>query len=81
MIYVVVEEIWSLPVGQKEAELQQVVGQVAAEDGREAASMRARELASRFAHRSFENDAKYPYHWGRNDSTAQVHRFVIKPSG
>jgi hypothetical protein len=76
---VVVEEIWSLPTGNQEAELLRTIGVVAGGD-RDFASESAKKLASKFDRHNLETDAPHPYWWGRNDGASGSHRFVIRPA-
>jgi hypothetical protein len=79
MHYVVAEEIWSLPKGNREAQLIRAVGAIVGGD-RESATESAKKLASKFDHHNFEHNAPHPYWWGRNDNESESHRFVIRPA-
>jgi hypothetical protein len=79
MHYVVVEEIWSLPQRDSEAELIRLVGAVSRGD-QESADESAKKLAAKFDHHGFEDNSRYAYWWGRNESADQSHRFVIRPA-
>ena len=45
------------------------------------AEKRAEELAGKFKKHAYEENAPYPYWWGRNDDERESHRYVIKPFG
>jgi hypothetical protein len=79
MLYVVAEEIWSLPKADQEAELIRAVGAIAGGD-KNSVSESAKKLAMKFDHHDFEQDSQHPYWWGRNDGASQYHRFVIRPA-
>ena len=79
MHYVVAEEIWSLPDGNREAELIREAGAITGGD-RDSAIESAKKLASKFDHHGLERNAPHPYWWGRNDGASESHRFVIRPA-
>jgi hypothetical protein len=76
--YFIVEEVWSISKREAERKLLRSFPPVAG-GGKEMATKCAEELASKFKHTGYENDATYPYWFGRNEEERESHRFVIKP--
>jgi hypothetical protein len=74
MPFVIVEEIRSIPGNQ----LLQFIGPIAKGETEQAAKQRAEEFASKFDHKGYEENARYPYYWGRNDGANQVHHYQIR---
>ena len=79
MVYLVVHGIWSMREGPKESELIQLVGSVDSGESREIALSKAETRAAKFQRHNFEENAKYPYYWGRNDDVREVHHFEVRP--
>jgi hypothetical protein len=80
VIYRVVEEVWSIEPTEADQKLLRLSGAVDAGD-KLAAEKRAEELASTFALHGQEQNARYPYWWGRNIDERVSHRYVVKPVG
>jgi hypothetical protein len=65
--------------GPKEPELIRFVGPVDGGESREIALSKAEARAAKFQRHDFEEDAKYPYYWGRDDDVREVHHFEVRP--
>jgi hypothetical protein len=79
MLYVVIEEIWSISAVKTDRKLLRSVGTraVGAKAGME---RRAKELAGAFDYHNSETNAIHPYWWGRNEGEQASHRFVVRPA-
>jgi hypothetical protein len=77
MLYIVIEEVWS--VWTKDAEPQLLSSSPPLGGGDKAmAETLAEELAGKFGNRGHEENAAYPYWWGRNDGEPESHRFIVR---
>jgi hypothetical protein len=79
MLYVVIEEVWSISPFKAYRKLLRLVGPRAAGDKAEM-ERRAEELAGKFDYHNSETNAAYPYWWGRDEGAETSHRFVVKPA-
>lgn len=70
---ILVKEIWSFPTNMKKSQPLEFVGPVAGAETFELARAHAMERVSKFQHFGFEENALYPYAWGRNDGENFVH--------
>jgi hypothetical protein len=77
--FVVREEVWSISSESGERKLLASLGVHFVID-RQAAYEHAERLASEFRHHDLQEDAAYPYWWGRNEGERANHRFVIRPA-
>jgi hypothetical protein len=80
MLYVVIEEIWSISPLKADRKLLRLAGTRAAGDRAEM-MRRAREFASKFDYHNSETNAIYPYWWGRDEGEQTSHRYVVRPVG
>jgi hypothetical protein len=77
MLYVVVEEIWSTGI---EAKLLSTPGSLLFARDKKAAEEHARQCTLAYPFRGSENNADYPYWWGREHGKRENHRFLVKPA-
>jgi hypothetical protein len=77
MLYLVVEEIWSTGI---EAKLMSASGNALFVGEQEAAEEHAERCTAGYDHHGRENNARYPYWWGRDEGATENHRFVVKPA-
>jgi hypothetical protein len=78
--HVVVEEIWSISSFDDEQRLLRSTARPLFYGGRRAAFDCAKQCASEFDTRGFQENAQHPYWWGRDDGDRANHRFVMKPA-
>jgi hypothetical protein len=80
MLYVVIEEVWSIsPDEEKRGPVSRSERPLFAGD-RQAALNHAKQRAGKFEKCDYEDDATYPYFWGRNEGDKANHRFIVKPA-
>jgi len=79
MLYIVIEELWSISAVKADRKLLRLVGTRAAGNKAEMVR-RAEELAGKFDYHNSETSATYPYWWGRNEGEQASHRFVVRPA-
>jgi hypothetical protein len=77
MLYVVVEEVWSVGI---EAKLIRASERPLFAGDRKAAEQDARQRTLAYTFRGWELDAVHPYWWGREAGKRENHRFIEKPA-
>jgi hypothetical protein len=80
MPHVVIEEIWSISSDADKRKLLRSSLEPLFCGERQAAFDYAKQRVSEFECRGFQEDADYPYWWGRNNGDRANHRFVIRPA-
>jgi hypothetical protein len=77
MMYLVIEEIWSISPNSEERKLLRSFGPLFVGD-RTAADESARKRAREFVdHYDFQRDANPPYWWGRKRDERENHRLIV----
>jgi hypothetical protein len=80
-LYIVTEEAWSISSNANERELLGSSEQPLFSGGaKSVAYAYAKQRASEFVVRGFNQDGEHPYWWGRNEGDRVNRRFVIKPA-
>jgi hypothetical protein len=80
MLYIVIEEVWSISVNDDQCKILSSSDRPLFAGEKQAADEYAKRRAGEFKRNDFEGDAKHPYWWGRNEGEPANHHFVVKPA-